>query len=84
MTNETKLQFELKEKLGAVKQPNIGVIIYPPGKRLGDFEKADIFFPLTPSYFALFKLHINTGVPIFLEYTEFLFLSNYVFITSSI
>lgn len=83
MINDIKFQQEIKEKLVAINQSSIGVQIYPPGKRLGDFERADIFYPLTPSNFALFKLHINNGVPIFSEYTEFLFLYKYVFITSS-
>ncbi len=83
MPNEIKLQSELKEKLGAFKHPNIGLSIYPAGKRLGDFEKADIFYPLTPSHFALFKLNVNTDATIFIEQTEFLFLTKYVFISSS-
>lgn len=83
MNNEIKLQSELKAKFDIFRHPNIGINIYPPDKRLKDFEIADIVFPLTPSSFVLLNLQVNNGVPIFTESTQFLFLSNFVFITSS-
>ena len=83
MKNETISQSDLKQKLGNFKHPNIGITMYPLGKRLGDLERADILYPLTPKNFVLFKLHINTGLPIFTEVTEILFLSKFIFITSS-
>lgn len=83
MSKETMSQSNLKKKLDHIKHPNIGITMYPPGKRLGDLERAAIFYPLSSSHFALFKLHINTGSLIFIEFTEFLFLSKFIFISSS-
>lgn len=83
MTNETKLQTDLKEKLGAIKHPNISIEIYPPEKRLADFEKSNIIYPLIPSHFVLFKLHINNGVSIFTESSDYLFIYKHIFISSS-
>lgn len=83
MINDIKFQQELKEKLVTINQSNIGVQIYPVGKRLGDFERAAIFYPLTPKNFALFKISISNAVIGFTEISEFLFLSKYIYITSS-
>ena len=83
MTNETKLQTDFKEKLGAIKHPNISFEIYPPGKRLSDFERADIIYPLTSSHFVLFKMRINNGVSIYTESSDYLFLYQHIFISSS-
>ena len=76
-------QSNLKKKLNHFKHPSIGITMYPPGKRLGDLERADIFYPLSSSNFAIFKLNITNESSIFLEFTEFLFLSKFIFISSS-
>ena len=83
MTIEIKRQLDLKEKLEAIKHPNIQLVIYPPDKRLVDLNKSIIFYPISEKNFVLMKLHIVTNNPSYQESSEFLFLSNFIFIESS-
>ncbi len=83
MKNEIKLQLDQKRQLEAIKHQNIQLVVYPADKRLEDFERADVFYPLSPKTLVLFKLNISNGISIFTENSEFTFLSKYIFIKSS-
>lgn len=83
MTNDAISQLELIRQLESIKHPNIQTLVYPAGKRLESFEKGDDFYPLSQKTLVLFKLYILNGTTIFNETSEFVFLSNDIFITSS-
>jgi hypothetical protein len=83
MTTEIKLLTDFKNKLSSIQHPNISIEIFPPDKRLGDFERADIIYPLTLSHFVLFNLKINNGDSIFKETSNYLFIYKHIFISSS-
>lgn len=83
MANEMKIQAKLREQLGAIKHPNISFEIYPVGKRLGDFDRVPIIYPLSSSQFVLLELNISNGISIFSENTTYQFISNHLFISSS-
>jgi hypothetical protein len=44
MKTEIKLLTDFKNKLSSIQHPNISIEIFPPDKRLGDFERADIIY----------------------------------------
>lgn len=84
MTNEKQHQLEIIKGLEEINHPNISIEIFPPDKRISDFERVPIIYPLTKSNFALFELNITNGVSIFSENTNYQFISKYLYISSSI
>ena len=83
MTTETKLLTDFKNSLSIFQHPNISFEIFPPDKRLKDFDKVDIIYPLTPSHFVLFKMQISNGDFVFTESSTYLFIYKHIFISSS-
>ena len=65
MTNEKQHQLEIIKGLEEINHPNISIEIFPPDKRISDFERVPIIYPLTKSNFALFELNITNGAILF-------------------
>jgi hypothetical protein len=75
---------ELINKLKEINHPNISIKIFPAAFRLSDLERAVIFYPLSPRHFVLFEVEIKNDDSIFRETTNYIFIYEHIFITSSL
>jgi hypothetical protein len=74
---------ELPKTLESINHPNISIKIFPPNMRLNDLKRATIIYPLTPVHLVLFNMSISNNKSIFKESSNYLFISEHLFVTSS-